>query len=72
MKMTDREHKVITNIWGDDTPIDLRKIETDQLVVMHGRVSDAVQLSFDEDDVESLRILLPLETKITRILEERV
>jgi hypothetical protein len=59
--MTDREYRTVTNIWGDDTPIDLREIDTDQLWAMQDRVTDAVQLSFEDDDKELLGILMPLE-----------
>lgn len=35
MELTEREHRVVTNIWGDDTPDDLREIDTEQLWAMH-------------------------------------
>mgnify|MGYP007020471142 CR=1 FL=1 len=72
MELTDREYEVVTNIYGDETPRDLREIDTQQLVAMHDGVSDAVQLSYKDDDVESLGILLPLETKIARTLHQRL
>ena len=68
MKLTEREYRTVTNIWGDDTSDDLREIDTQQLVEMHDRVTDAVQLSYEDDDVESLRVLLPLESKIVNVL----
>ena len=64
MELTDREYEVVTNVYGDDTPRDLREIDTEQLVAMHDRVSKAVQASYDDNDVDSLGILLPLEGKI--------
>ncbi len=39
---------------------------------MHDHVTDAVQLSYDDDDVDSLGILLPFEAKMARILYERL
>jgi len=72
MELTEREYRAVTNIWGDDTPDDLREIDTEQLVAMHDRVTDAVQLSYEDDDVESLGILLPLEGKIVRVLHSRL
>lgn len=72
MELTEREYRTVTNIWGDDTPDDLREIDTEQLVAMHDRVTDAVQLSYEDDDVESLGILLPLEGKITQVLHGRL
>lgn len=71
-KLTDREHEVATNVWGEDTPIDLREIDNDQLVTMHDRASKAVQASYDDDDIESLGILLPLERKILDVLYQRL
>ena len=72
MELTEREYRTVTNIWGDDTPDDLREIDTEQLVAMHDRVTDAVQLAYEDDDVESLGILLPLEGKIVRVLHSRL
>lgn len=71
MELTDREHEVVTNVYGDEMPTDLHEIKTEQLVAMHDRVTQAVQLSYD-DDVESLGILLPLEGKITNVLYDRL
>lgn len=62
-ELTEREHEVATNVWGQDTPTNLREIDTEQLVAMHDRVSKAVQASYDDNDIESLGILLPLERK---------
>jgi len=72
MKLTDREHEVMTNVYGAEMPENLHAVETEQLVAMHERVSKAVQASFDDDDVDSLGILLPLEGKIVRVLDERI
>ena len=72
MDLTDREHTVVTNIWGDDTPADLGEIEAAQLVDMQRRVADAVQLSYEDGDVDSLDILLPLESKIAQTLHSRL
>lgn len=72
MELTDREHEVITNVYGDDTPRDLREVNTEQLVAMHDRVSKAVQASYDDNDVDSLGILLPLEGKIVQVLHDRL
>jgi hypothetical protein len=72
MELTNREYDVVTNIYGDDTPRDLRKIETEQLVAMHDRTSQAIQASYDDEDMDSLGILLPLEGKIVQILHHRI
>ena len=72
MELTNREYEVVTNIYGDDTPRDLREIETEQLVAMHERTSKAIQVSYDDKDVDSLGILLPLEGKIINTLHERI
>ena len=72
MELTDREYEVVTNVYGDEMPRDVRKIETEQLWKMHDQVTDAVQLSHEDDDIDSLGILLPLERKIVHILAERV
>ncbi|WP_152423909.1 hypothetical protein [Natronobacterium lacisalsi] len=71
-KLTEREHEVATNVWGADTPTNLREIDTEQLVAMHDRVSKAVQASYEDNDVDSLGILLPLERKILDVLYERL
>lgn len=72
MQLTSREHTVVTNIWGDEIPMDLRKLDTEQLIAMHDRVSRAVQASYDDKDTDSLGILLPLERKIITVLYERL
>ena len=72
MQLTDREYDVVTNVYGNQMPRDLREIDTEQLVAMHDRVTDAVQLSYQDEDVESLGILLPLEDKIVQVLHERI
>jgi hypothetical protein len=72
MELTEREYRTVTNIWGDNTPDDLREIDTEQLWAMHERVTDAVQLSYEDDDRESLGILLPLEGKIVQTLHSRI
>ena len=72
MELTDREYEVVSNVYGDETPRDLREIDTQQLVAMHDRVTDAVQLCYEDNDVESLAILLPLEGKIVQVLSTRL
>lgn len=72
MELTDREYEVVTNVYGDDTPRDLREVNTEQLVAMHDRVSKAVQASYDDNEVDSLGILLPLEGKIVQVLHDRL
>jgi hypothetical protein len=62
----------VSNVYGDETPRDLREIDTQQLVAMHDRVTDAVQLCYEDNDVESLGILLPLEGKIVQVLSTRL
>jgi len=39
---------------------------------MHDRVTDTVRLSHEDDDTESLGILLPLEGKIVQMLHSRL
>lgn len=70
--LDDQEYTVVTNIWGTDVPEDLRDLSRDMLIDMHDRISRAVQLSFDDDDKDSLGILLPLETKIAWVLYSRL
>lgn len=72
MNLTEREFDVVTNIWGDEVPRNLQRIDTEQLVQMHDRVSSAVQASYVDNDVEALSILLPLEEKIVRELHSRI
>lgn len=72
MELTAREHEVVTDIWGEHTASDLRKIEAEQLWTMHDQVTDAVQLSYEDDDVDTTGILLPLEGKIAQVLYERL
>lgn len=68
---TDEEYKTITNIWSDDTSRNPGDIDTDLLIAMHERVTDAVQLSFEMNDVVSLQILLSIEEKVVSTLIER-
>lgn len=72
MELTDREYEVVTNVYGEETPRNLREVDTEQLVAMHDRVSKAVQVSYDDNDVDSLGILLPLEGKIVKVLHNRL
>lgn len=72
MELTDREQTVVQNVWGEAMPSDLRNLETKELITMHDRVSQAVQVSFDDEDVDSLGILLPLEGKIVKVLQSRI
>lgn len=72
MELTDEEHEVVTNIWGEETPADLREIDDERLVAIHDRVGDAVQLSYEDDDVASLRLLLPIEEKVVGVLRSRL
>jgi len=72
MELTEHEHDLVTNIWGDKVPSELQSVGTDQLWVMHDRVTDAVQLSYEDTYVESLTILLPLEEKLVQTLHTRL
>ena len=72
MELTDREYEVVTNVYGEEMPRDLREVETEQLWSMHDRVTEAVQLSHEDNDIDSLGILLPLEGKVVQVLTERV
>jgi hypothetical protein len=71
MGLTDREHTVITSVWGEETPRDLHQIEQELLVAMHDRISQAVQTAYTDGDDDSLAVLLPLERKIVGELLER-
>ena len=74
MELTDREYEVVTNVYGEEMPRDLRQVETEQLVAMHERVSEAIQACYVEEptDRDSLGIFLPLEGKIVQVLHERL
>lgn len=72
MELTDEEHEVVTNIGGEETPSDPREIDDENLIAIHDRVCDVVQLSYEDDDVESLRLLLPIEEKVVGILRSRL
>lgn len=74
MELTDREYEVVTNVYGDEIPRDLREVETEQLVAIHERVSKAIQACYIEDpvDKDSLGIFLPMEDKIIQVLHERL
>ncbi|MFP8954423.1 hypothetical protein ACLI4Z_15860 [Natrialbaceae archaeon A-arb3/5] len=72
MELTDREYEVVTNVYGEEMPRDLREVETEQLWSMHDRITEAVQLSHEDNDIDSLGILLPLEGKVVQVLTERV
>lgn len=71
-ELTDREHDTVTNIWGEGVSSDLQEESTEKLWEMEKEVSDAVQLSYEDDDIEAVGILLPLELKITQVLSERM
>lgn len=70
MELTEREHTVITNIWDDETPQDIREIDQTQLIAMHDQVSRAVPASFEDEDTESFSLLIPIERNILTVLEE--
>lgn len=72
MELTEHEHEVLVSVWGEETPRDLRQIDTDELVTMHDRITRAVQDSFEADQTDSLGILLPIEDKLIRVLHERL
>ena len=72
MELTDREYEVVNNVYGDEMPRDLREVDTKWLWEMHDRVTDAVQLSHEDNDVDSLGILLPLEGKLVQALRARL
>lgn len=68
-----REHDVLTNIWGDELPSNLRDIKDESLLwEMRGKLSDAVEECYHDDDMDALGILFPLEYKISEILSERL
>jgi hypothetical protein len=72
MELTEREHAVVTSVWGEDTPENLRAVDQRQLVAMHDRISRAVQTAYTDDDEESLAVLLPIERKLVTVLADRL
>ena len=74
MKLTDREHEVVANVYGEGTPRNLRKIETEQLVTIRNQISQAIANCYAEENVDrdSLGIFLPLEGKIAQVLHDRL
>lgn len=72
MDLTDREHAVVTSVWGEETPQDLDQVEQELLVAMHDRISQAVQTAYTDSDEDSLAVLLPLERKIIDVLRDRL
>jgi hypothetical protein len=72
MDLTDREHAVVTSVWGEETPQDLDQVEQELLVAMHDRISQAVQTAYTDSDQDSLAVLLPLERKIIDVLRDRL
>jgi hypothetical protein len=72
MELTDREHEVVTGVWGEDIPRHLGEVGHRQLVAMHDRISQAVQTAYVDDDEESLAVLLPIERKLVTVLHGRL
>ena len=72
MELTDREHAVVTSVWGADIPRNLVEVDQEQLVAMHDRISQAVQTAYVDDDEESLAVLLPIERKLVTVLQDRL
>ena len=72
MELTDREYAVVADVWGKETPQDLRVIEQEQLIAIHDRISRAVQTAYVDDDAESLGVLLPIEQKVVTVLHDRL
>jgi len=72
MELTDREHEVVTRVWSEDIPRNLRGETDRQLVAMHDRISRAVQTAYVDDDEESLALLLPIERKLVTVLHDRL
>jgi hypothetical protein len=72
MELTDREHDVVTSVWGEDIPRNLGDVSRRQLVAMHDRISQAVQTAYVDNDEESLTVLLPIERKLVTVLHDRL
>lgn len=72
MELTDREYAVVADVWGAETPQNLRDIDTEQLVAMHDRISRAVQTAYLDDDEDSLAVLLPIDKKLATVLHDRL
>lgn len=66
-----RELDTATNVWGD-VPEDLREIETGRLWSMRREVIDAVERCYEDDDMDALGIIGPLDVKLCRVLAERL
>lgn len=67
-----RERDVLSNIWGDSVPDDIRHVEDEELLwEMRRQISEAVDECYRDDDMDALGILGPLEYKITEVLAER-
>lgn len=72
LELTEREHDTVTNIWGENTPDNLRMMDTESLWNMEERTAEAVRKSYRDDDMDALGILLGLELKITQVISERM
>jgi len=71
MELAEREHDVVTNIWGRTVSSDLRKETDEQLWDMRRKISKTVDQCYEDDDMESLGILLGIELKVSQVLSER-
>jgi len=71
MELDQDEYRVVVDVWDEEMPRDLADAETDQLVAMHDRISQAVQTAFVDEDETAIDLLLPLEEKILQALSTR-
>lgn len=71
LALSDREYDVLTNIWGSGLSRSLHQLDEYLLWEMRHQVSEAVHACYDDDDMDAMGILFPLEYKITRVLAER-
>ena len=72
MKLTDQEHEVMTNQWGNSVPANLEKIQTEQLLDMLVQVARAVGASIQDGDVDAMEVLEPLEQKLLEVMKNRI
>ena len=71
MELAEREHDVVTNLWGRTVSSDLRKETDERLWDIKRKVSKTVDQCYEDDDMGSLGILLGIELKVSQVLSER-
>lgn len=69
--LRDREIETANNIWGPDLPRDLGLLDSDVLWEMYHRTSEAIEESYQDDDMEAMGVLCPLNVRVTQELSRR-